>query len=324
MAGDRGQRRFAKHSLTRTYVLVLALVCGVQGQVRAAVLHVDVYRGGFASVNSFIVSNGHSQIVIDAQRKSSEARKLAELVRAKHLPLTHIFITHGHTDHFTGMAYLHEQFPEAHIVAASEAIKREIKDYAIYMDSGGETGAEPALEPALRPKSARNPAGFDYEGLIQVLAGHTLTLDGGGVLEITDEYPPTESLHTATLFSRDLNALFLADLGYNKVHLWMGDDITLARVGAWRAELVKLKARYAPLNPKIFPGHGAPTDKGMFDEMIRYIEDYTRIVSSVCAPEQAMQKMKDLYPRYEQADFFLKYSAENHVKGCERRGATAR
>lgn len=279
-------------------------------------LQVDVYRGGFASVNSFIFSNGQSQIVLDVQRKTSEAKKLADLIRAKGVPLTHIFISHGHTDHFTGMAYLHEQFPDARIAVSSEAIKREIREYAIYMDSGGETGAEPALEPALRPKSAENPTGFDYEGLIQVLPKKSLTLDGGGTLEISDDYPPTESLHTATVYVRALNALFLADLGYNGVHLWMGDDITLARVAAWRAELLKLKSRYSPLNPQIFPGHGAPTDLRLFDDIIRYIDDYVRIVKSTCEPAEAVQKMKSLYPTYEQADFFLKYSVENHVRGC--------
>lgn len=301
---------------------LLLLAAAILSAASAGELNVDVYRGGFASVNSFIVSNGRSQIVIDAQRKTVEARRLAELIKAKHLPLTHIFISHGHTDHFTGMACLHDEFPDARIVVASEAIKREIKEYAIYMDSGGETGAEPALEPALRPKSAQNPGGFDYEGVIHVLPGNSVTLEGGGVLEITDDYPPTESLHTATIYSKELNALFLADLGYDRVHLWMGDDITLARVAAWRAELVKLKSRYAPLNPRIFPGHGAPANLQMLDEMMRYMDDYTRVVTSVCDPAQAMENMKALYPRYEQVDFFLKYSVENHVKGCGRSDAT--
>lgn len=322
MAGDRVRGAAICRRLTTLLLrhALLLLTAAMLSPVSAGELQVEVYRGGFASVNSFIVSNGRSQIVIDAQRKTAEARKLAALIKSKGLPLTHIFITHGHTDHFTGMAWLHEQFPAARIVVASEAIKREVKEYAVYMDSGGETGAEPALEPPLRPRSAQNPSGFDYEGLIEVLAGHTLMLEGGGVLEVSDDYPPTESLHTATIYSKDLNAVFLADLGYNHVHLWMGDDITLARVAAWRAELVKLKSRYAPLNPRIFPGHGAPTNLRMFDEMIRYIDDYLSTVTSVCDPERAMQKMKALYPGYEQADFFLKYSIGNHVRGCDRPG----
>ncbi len=277
-------------------------------------LTVEVYAGKTASVNSFIVSNGVSQVLIDAQRKTVEAQSLAERIRASGLPLTDIFITHGHTDHFTGMAFLHRAFPEARIVVASEAIKRDIKAYAIYMDSGGESGSEPALEPVLRPRSPSNPGGFDYEKNIQVLAGKTLELRGGGRLEITDDYPATEAPHLATVYSPDLNALFLSDLGYNRVHLWMGDDIDLPRVEAWRAELVKLAARYAGRQPRLFPGHGAPGDLRMVDAQIGYIDDYLRVVRGAASQEEAMQRMKALYPGYDQADFFLKYSVLNHVK----------
>ncbi len=276
-------------------------------------MQVDIYEGAFASVNSFIFCNGRSLIVLDTQRKTTEARKLADLIKSKHLPLTYILVSHGHTDHFTGMAWLHHEFPSAKIVVASEAIKRDIKAYAIYMDSGGQTGAEPALDPALKPKTATNPTGFDYEHDIEVLPSHTLTLTGGGTLELTTDYPPTEAPHMTTVYSKDLNALFLADFGYNKVHLWMGDDITLERVAAWRAELLKIKATYADRNPTVYPGHGDPTDMSLFDTMVQYIDDYTRIVGHAESRETALRQMQSLYPDYAQADFFLKYSVANHV-----------
>lgn len=295
-------------------VSLAALASAAVPEAWAGQLQVDVYAGGFATVNSFVISNGKSLILLDAQRKTVEARKLADLIRSKHLPLTHIFISHGHTDHFTGMALLHQEFPQARIVVANEAIKREIKDYAIYMDSGGQTGAEPALEPALRPRSPNNPGGFDYENTIQVLSGNTLTLDGGGILQMTSDYQPTEAPHMATVYSKELNALFLADFGYNKVHLWMGDDITRDRIARWRAELAKIKSRYAALNPIVYPGHGEPTDIALLDRMIGYIDDFTRVTAQAKSRHEAMSQMQALYPDYGQADFFLKYSVENHVK----------
>jgi glyoxylase-like metal-dependent hydrolase (beta-lactamase superfamily II) len=307
-------KRFVSGNRLRAACL-LSVLAAVQVAHAVAPLQVEVYKGGFASVNSLIFSNGQSLVVLDVQRKTYEAKKLADIVRAKGLPLTHILISHGHTDHFTGMAWFHEQFPNARIVVANEAIKRDIKDYAIYMASGGQTGAEPALEPALLPRSAANPGGFDYERTIEVLPGSQLTMAGGGTLEISTDYRPAEAKHIATVYSKDLNALFLADLGYNHVHLWMGDDITLSRVAAWRAELIRLKKKYAPLRPAIYPGHGDPTDMSLFDEMIRYIDNYTRIVTHSKSRKQAMAEMVALYPDYQQADFFLKYSVANHVAG---------
>jgi glyoxylase-like metal-dependent hydrolase (beta-lactamase superfamily II) len=298
----------------RTAAVLAAVLLIAHTAVRASPLQVEVYKGDFATVNSFLFSNGKSLVLLDAQRKTVEAKKLAALIKSKGLPLTHILISHGHTDHFTGMAWLHQEFPQAKIVVANEAIKRDIKAYAIYMDSGGETGAEPALEPALRPRSAAHPDGFDYEATLHVLPDAHLRLPGGGELELTTQYPPTEAPHMTTVYCKALNALFLADFGYNKVHLWMGDDITLARVAAWRAELVKLQARYASLKPTVYPGHGDPSDMSLFDDMIRYIDDYTRVVAQAKSRQEAMQAMIALYPGYKQADFFLKYSVENHVK----------
>lgn len=277
-------------------------------------LRVDVFKGGFATVNSYIFSNGTSAIVMDVQRKSDEARKLVEQIKAMQLPLTHILISHGHTDHFTGMPVFKAAFPDAEIVVANEEIKRDIKAYAIYMDSGGETGAEPALEPALRPRTDENPEGFDYENTIHVLADSTLTLQGGGTLELTTDYLPTEADHIATVYSPELNALFLSDLGYNKVHLWLGDDISRQDIANWRRELLRLKAEYADRNPKVYPGHGAPTDMSMFDEMVHYIDDFTRVTSSAGSTQEAQEQMVALYPDYAEADFFLKYSVENHVR----------
>jgi glyoxylase-like metal-dependent hydrolase (beta-lactamase superfamily II) len=277
-------------------------------------LKLEVFKGEFATVNSFIFSNGTSIIVMDVQRKTYEAEKLARLIRAKGLPLTHILISHGHTDHFTGMAYFHKEFPRARIVVANESIRKDIKAYAMYMDSGGETGAEPALEPALRPRSAANPGGFDYEGTIEVLPGNTLTLDGGGSLELTTDYLPAEAPHMTTVYSSDLNALFLADFAYNKVHFWMGDDITRARIANWRQDLVNIRARYATRNPTVYPGHGDPSDMALFPSLLGYIDDFLRVTANATSRREATDRMVALYPDYGQADFFLKYSIENHVR----------
>ena len=243
-------------------------------------LEVEMFKGGFATVNSFIFSNGQSIIVMDVQRKTVEAKKLVERIKAYNLPVTHILITHGHTDHFTGMPLFRDEFPDAKIVVANEDIRKDIKAYAIYMDGFGATAAEPVLEPPLKPISAENPDGFDYENTIHLLNDNILTLEGGGTLELTTDYKPTEAPHMTTVYSPELNAIFLSDLGYNRVHHWQGDDISWQDIANWREELVRIKNEYAERNPTVYPGHGSVGDMSMFDAMIRYIDDYTRIVQA--------------------------------------------
>lgn len=278
-------------------------------------LEVEMFEGKFATVNSFIFSNGESIIVMDAQRKSYEAQKLVQSIRAKNLPVTHILITHGHTDHFTGMPVLREAFPDAQIVVANEDIRKDIKDYAIYMDTGGETDAEPPLWPPLKPKTDKHRDGFDYENWIHLLRDENrLELVGGGTLELTTDYKQAEAPHMTTVYSPELNALFLSDFGYNQVHHWQGDDISYQDIANWREELLRIKAEYSERNPTVYPGHGKVTNMDIFDEMVGYIDNYVRITKAAKTREEALDKMTALYPDYGEADFFLYYSVMNHVK----------
>jgi len=285
----------------------------VESGHQAPPISVETYEGTFATVNSFIVSNGKSLVIIDAQRKSDEAEKLVARVKRYHLPVTDIVITHGHTDHFTGMPVLLKAFPAARIVVAKEAIRRDIKNYAIYMGASGATAAEPVLEPALRPRTTAIPDGFDYERTIHVLPGNSLVMDGGGRLELTANYKPTEAPHMTTIYIPAVNALFLSDLGYNHVHFWMGDDLSREAILNWRAALESVLARYKDLNPTVYPGHGPPGDLSIVKAGIGYIDDILRVTTPPTTRARAFSEMIKLYPDYKERDFFLKYSLENLV-----------
>ena len=292
---------------------MIPVVQGAQAPERK-VLEVEVFEGDYATVNSFIFSNGKELLVMDVQRKPKEASQLIERIRAKGLPLSTILISHGHTDHFTGMGLFREAFPDTPIVVANEDIRKEIKAYAVFMDSGGATEGEPALDPSIKPKSADYPQGFDYENWIGLLDCNHISLPSGGRLELQTEYLPTEAEHMTTVYSKDLNALFLADLGYNKVHHWQGDDISWQDIANWRVELLRLKDMYGPLSPTIYPGHGKTTDMSLFDTMVAYIDDYTRIVQGATSFQDAYDEMVRLYPDFEEANFFLHFSLVNHLR----------
>ena len=146
-----------------------------------------------------------------------------------------------------------------------------------------------------------------------MLNSNTLVLDGGGALELATDYKPTEADHMTTVYSPELNAIFLSDLGYNRIHHWQGDDISWQDIANWREELLRIKSEYAGRNPTVYPGHGEPGDINMIDTMVRYIDDYTRIVQAAKSRDEAMEKMIALYPDYGEANFFLKYSIYNHI-----------
>jgi len=271
---------------------------------------VDIFEGETATVNSYIFSNGKSLVVMDVQRSTAEAKKLAEVIKDKGLPLSHILISHGHPDHYTGMSWLSKAFPKATIVVANEEIKKDILGFSTWMESVGWLDAEPLL----KPKSEKNPNGFDYLKNIHVLPTNKLTMNGGGELKLNTHYSPAESEHLTTVFVDDLNGLFSSDLTYNKVHLWMGQGVTKQHVANWRAQLKESKSEYSKRNPRVYPGHGKPADITLFDTLVEYIDDFNHITSTAKSKEQAMKKMEALYPEYKEAGFLLKYSVDNHMK----------
>src|SRR4051812_35333099 len=116
-------------------------------------LKLQVYHGVEATVNAYIFSDDESIILVDSLRNSDEAMQLAKLIKQEGKPLTHLLITHGHPDHYTGMNVIKNQFPDVQIVVPSSAIKNDIMSFSAWMESVGWLEKEPAL----KPKTEANP-----------------------------------------------------------------------------------------------------------------------------------------------------------------------
>jgi glyoxylase-like metal-dependent hydrolase (beta-lactamase superfamily II) len=273
-------------------------------------LTVEVFKGKAASVNSYLFSNGVSQIVMDVLRSSEEAKELAQRIKSKNLPLTHILITHGHPDHYTGMDVLSKAFPNAKIVVATQDIKNDIKGFSTWMESVGWLDAEANL----KPKSDKNPNGFDYDNKISVLPTKQLTLVGGGTLELETDFLAAEAEHLTTVYSTSLNALFTSDFCYNDVHLWLGTGVGKPQIANWKNQLAVFKTKYAAAKPTIYPGHGEKSDISLFDKVTEYINTFESITGKAKTKKEAMTEMKKRYPTWEQADFLLLYSVDFHVQ----------
>ncbi len=74
------------------------------------------------AVNSTLVYGDKDAILIDTQFLSNEAQDLVELIKETNRNLTTVYITHGHPDHYFGLAVIKPAFPNAKIVAAPTTI----------------------------------------------------------------------------------------------------------------------------------------------------------------------------------------------------------
>ncbi|QDP39810.1 MBL fold metallo-hydrolase [Radiobacillus deserti] len=90
-------------------------------------------------VNIGYVQQGSEGLLIDAGIDKSTMKKVIRQLEEKQLPITHLFLTHAHTDHFGGAAYLQQHY-EVYTIAPEleEAIIRNPVLEPIYLFSGND------------------------------------------------------------------------------------------------------------------------------------------------------------------------------------------
>ncbi|WP_332689123.1 MBL fold metallo-hydrolase [Halalkalibacter lacteus] len=93
-----------------------------------------------ASVNiGYIESNGKG-LLIDAGIDDQAAKKVLKTLMEENKPITSLFLTHAHSDHFGGAAFLQKKVPHVKTYAPSfeEAIMRNPRLEPIYLFQGNE------------------------------------------------------------------------------------------------------------------------------------------------------------------------------------------
>ncbi|MCI4343664.1 MAG: MBL fold metallo-hydrolase [Thermoplasmata archaeon] len=279
------------------------------------VLEIERFPGREATVNSYIVHNQTSAIVVDCLRNREEASELAQKIPSSGFKLQAIFATHGHPDHYIGARTLKEEFPQARILVASTSIKADMAGFSSWMESVGWLDKQPQM----KPKGAARPDGFDYESQVNVMTGDRLELDGGGVLTVRSDYPPTECGHMTTLFAPSLNTLLTGDLTYHGVHAWAGQGVQREHIANWVRALGDLKASHSDPATRVLPGHGPPSDPRLVDDMRVYLDDFLSDVDSEPTDTSATERMKRLYPGFEQDGFLLARCVAFHGPDARRR-----
>jgi glyoxylase-like metal-dependent hydrolase (beta-lactamase superfamily II) len=286
--------------MNRTLPLVLLAACGAAETPRttSSPPTIQPYAATESDVNAYVISDDTGTILIDATRNSTDARALLDLARKTGRDPSLVFVTHGHPDHYWGLAALRAEIPDLRIVVASEEIKQDMLGFSTWAAGEGWMEKEPGMK----------PDAFDYAS-IEVLPSDELRLPGGSVLAVKSDYAATEAAHETTLYSAELGALFTGDLAYEGVHLWLGVGVTPEAAREWQRTLTALESTYPP-STKVYPGHGPVTDRSVFARDRQYIDD---LLAAARAPtdEAAIAEMVAKYPDWKNREFLLMMSVAN-------------
>src|SRR5882762_9537393 len=84
--------------------------------------------------NSIIIEGTHEVMLVDAQLTKTNAERVLQEIKATRKPLSIIYITHEHADHFLGLEVFKEAYPRARILANSAVVNRINQVYQEKLD----------------------------------------------------------------------------------------------------------------------------------------------------------------------------------------------
>src|SRR5438132_2694783 len=85
-------------------------------------------------VNSVIIEGSHEVMLVDAQLTKTSAQRVLQEIKETKKPLSIIYITHEHADHFLGLEVFKEAYPSVRIIANSAVTDRINKVYQEKVD----------------------------------------------------------------------------------------------------------------------------------------------------------------------------------------------
>ncbi len=89
--------------------------------------------------NSVIIEGVHEVMLVDAQLTRTNAERVLQEIKATQKPLSIIYITHEHADHFLGLEVFSEAYPKVGIIASAAVVDRISSQIEVLRNIQGDT-----------------------------------------------------------------------------------------------------------------------------------------------------------------------------------------
>jgi glyoxylase-like metal-dependent hydrolase (beta-lactamase superfamily II) len=230
-------------------------------------------------VNSVIIEGTHEVMLVDAQLTKTNAEKVLQQIQETKKPLSTIYITHEHADHFLGLEVFKDAYPMVRILANSRVVDRINNVYQAKIDkwkgilgSGATTHVVPISK-------------YD-EGFIRFENSRIEIIKG--IQGDTNE--------NSILWLPWQKTLIAGDVVFNDMHVYTAETDMSARA-RW---LNSLKAIRELKPAVVIPGHsksGATLDATSavtFTE--RYLLVFDEELTKAKDPDELIAAMKEQFP----------------------------
>jgi glyoxylase-like metal-dependent hydrolase (beta-lactamase superfamily II) len=230
-------------------------------------------------VNSVIIEGTHEVMLVDAQLTKNNAEKVLREINATKKPLSIIYITHEHADHFLGLEVFKEAYPGVRIIANSAVVDRINKVYQEKIDKWQKIlGSAASSRVVTISKFDGNFIEFE-NSKIEVLKRIRGDTDENTMLWI-----PAQRI------------LIAGDVLFNDMHVYTAETDSKARL-EWLNSLIKIRE----LNPAVvIPGHSkvrAPLDASTaVDFTQNYLLVFEEELKTARDADSLVNNMKEKFP----------------------------
>jgi glyoxylase-like metal-dependent hydrolase (beta-lactamase superfamily II) len=246
--------------------------------------------------NSVIIEGAHEVMLVDAQLTRTSAERVLQKIRETKKPLSIIYITHEHADHFLGLEVFKEAFPSVRIIARSAVVDRINKVYQ---------------EKIEKWKKILGPGATSHVVEIGKFDGDSIKFEGSQIKVLKNVQGDTDE--NTMLWIPGQRILIAGDTVFNNMHVYTAETDSNARE-KWLNTLKRIRK----LKPSaVVPGHskvGAPLDaSSAVDFTEKYLLAFDEELNKAKDPASLIDAMKERFPS---ADLLLaiERGAEANVK----------
>jgi glyoxylase-like metal-dependent hydrolase (beta-lactamase superfamily II) len=229
--------------------------------------------------NSVIIEGEHEVMLVDAQLTKTNAETVLEEIKETKKPLSIVYITHAHADHFLGLEVFRNAYPGVRIIANSAVVDRINKVYQEKIDKW---------------KKILGSGATSHAVAISRFDGDSIEFEGAKIEVLKNMQGDTDE--NTMLWIPGQRILIAGDVLFNDMHVYTAETDSKAR-GKWLNSLRRIRE----LKPSVvIPGHskvGAPLDASTaVDFTENYLLVFEEELKKAKDPDSFINTMKERFP----------------------------